>query len=520
MEGPLSKKGRHFLLWVLGILLLPTFFRYGVIGRFDLGNDEAHYYMYSLHPALSYFDHPLMVALLIRTGISLFGTTSFGVRFFAPTLFFVSSILLTMIAVTLLPRRKVVLWTLVLVNAIPLFGYLGSMLMLPDAPLSVFWLLYILVSLVLFGRYEQLSRGVRNQGWVLLGVLFGLSLLSKYNGVLLAPATFLFLYFSPNLRSLLKSFMPYLALFIGFVVAAPLFLWNLQNGGASFSFQMAHGLGLGFHFGWVSFYQMVFGQIGYVSPILFFVILGILWGFLRGKAPFPPRSRPLAILLWFSFLPLIFFNLIGVIHPILPHWPAMGYLTAIPLMGILRQEGIKSRALPWIDRGAVLGLSMSALVTLQLFFRPLVLPASVPLWVDITNDLFGFRTMAQKIQLEIAAHPEKMSTPFFFAAEHFNTADEVAFYLDRPYHTICLSHRMTQFDFWTDPHQMIGKNGLFITTDKYNVDPSTYYPTGTFDQVIPLRPIVILRRGTPARIFYLYWLIGFRQVPFRQQKEG
>ena len=515
-----GRKAGTFLLLISGILLLPTLFRLLLIGRFDLGNDEAHYFMYAVHPALSYFDHPLMVALLIRTGMALFGTTAFGVRVFAPVLFFLSSAILMMIALFLAPRRRVVLWTLFLVNAIPLFGYLGSMLMLPDAPLSVFWLLYLLVALVLFIRYDRLSRGTRIQGWILLGSLLGLALLSKYNGILLAPATFFFLLSTPELRFLLRTPAPYLALILGFLVAAPLFLWNLQNGGASFLFQATHGLGGGFHFGWVPFYQMVFGQIGYVSPILFFVIVGALWSLSRKGSSIlhlPVSSLKVSFLLWFSLFPLLFFNLIGLFHPILPHWPAMGYLAALPLLGLIAGNRPESRAPVWVVRGAWLGILLSLLVTFQLFFRPIVLPARLPLWVDITNDLFGFRRLAGTIRAEMARHPELITTPFFFAAQHFNTADELAFYLGRPYHTICLSHGLTQFDFWTDPHRMIGSNGLFVSTDKYRVDPSVYYPRGTFDRVIPLSPLVILRRGRPARIFYLYWLIGLRRVPFRPQ---
>ena len=509
-----------FILMAAGILLLPTLFRLFAIGRFDLGNDEAHYYMYAVHPALSYFDHPLMVALLIRAGLDIFGTTAFGVRVFAPLLFLLSSLLLGMIAVLLAPRRRVLLWTLILVNAVPLFGYLGAMLMLPDAPLSVFWLLYLLVAMVLFGRYERLATKVRIQGWILLGFLFGLSLLSKYNGVLLAPATFLVLAGNSGLRRLLRTPAPYLALLLGLLVATPLFLWNLRNGGASFLFQATHGLG-GIHFNWVHFYQMVFGQIGYLSPILFLVIVVVLWTLYRkgpDAAGLPVARDSVTLLMWFSLLPLLFFNLIGLLHPILPHWPAMGYLGALPLVALVIASRPKSVFFVWTVRGAWLGIAMALLVTLQLFFRPVVLPSRFPLWVDITNDLFGYRRLSGFLTEEMARHPDRTTTPFFFSSEHFNTADEVAFYLARPYNTICLSPEVTQFDFWTDPHSIIGKTGLFVSTDQYRVDPALYYPKGTFDRVVPLPPVVILRRGRPARVFYVYWLIGFRRVPFRPHR--
>ena len=508
---------RREFLFALAILGLTMIVRFFMIGEFDLGNDEAHYYMYAAHPALSYFDHPLMVALLIRIGTAIGGVTSFGVRFFAPLLFLLSSIVLSMIALFLSPRPGVLLRTVILLNAIPLFGYLGSMLMLPDSSLSLFWLLYVLVSLILFTRMEKLSPGARTQGWILLGALFGLSLLSKYNGILLAPATFLILLFTRSLRPLLKSPAPYLALGLGFLVATPLFLWNIRNNGVSFRFQASHGLGGSIHLNWVPLYQMIFGQMGYISPILFGLLLWIIWKNRgietadRGLA----RSHSLRLLAWFSAIPVLFFNGIGVLHPILPHWPSMGYLTAIPLLALFWEEHGQTRISSWIRYGVAFGAVLSLLVTLQLFFRPLVLPSKMPLWIDITNDLFGFRELSRNVQKELDRHRDRITTPFFFAAQHFNTADELAFYLGHPYHTICLDQRFTQFDFWNDPHRFLGKNGLFVSTDKYPVDPSVYYPKGTFDRILPLPPLTVYRRGLPARIFHVYWLVGFRHVPWR-----
>lgn len=496
------------------ILLLSTLFRLFTIGQFDLGNDEAHYFMYAAHPDLSYFDHPLMVALLVRTGMALAGVSSFGVRFFAPILFLLSTVVLSMIAVFIRPRPGILLRTVLLVNAVPLFGFLGSMLMIPDAPLSVFWLLYVLVAMVLFTRFDSLPALARVQGWILLGCLFGLALLSKYNGILLVPATFLLFLLDRRLRPLLFSPGPYLAFSLGLLVALPLFLWNFRHGGSSFLFQTAHGFG-GIHFDWVHFYQMVFGQIGYLSPILFILLLWALWKNSREKKDFssPPGVR---ILVLFSAVPLLFFNGIGLLHPILPHWPAMGYLTAIPLLALAWENSPGSRLSAWIRYGAWLGAGLSLAVTIQLFFRPIVLPKRVPLWVDISNDLFGFRRLAGVVREEVGRHPELVGGKFFYAAEHFNTADELAFYLGHPYHTICLKQGVTQFDFWNDPHQFLGGNGIFVSTDKYRVDPSLFYPKGTFDRIVALPPVIIDRRGSPARVFYVYWLIGFRSVPWRK----
>src|SRR5258708_19363946 len=42
--------------------------------------DEAYYWMWSKHLAGGYYDHPPMVALVIRAGTMIAGDTEFGVR--------------------------------------------------------------------------------------------------------------------------------------------------------------------------------------------------------------------------------------------------------------------------------------------------------------------------------------------------------------------------------------------------------------------------------------------------------
>ncbi len=51
-----------------------------------LSFDEAYYWLWSKHLALSYYDHPPVIAYAIRAGTLLFGDTAFGVRI-VPLLF-------------------------------------------------------------------------------------------------------------------------------------------------------------------------------------------------------------------------------------------------------------------------------------------------------------------------------------------------------------------------------------------------------------------------------------------------
>ena len=64
------------------ILILALFILRGIMAaQLPLSADEAYYWLWSQHPAAGYFDHPPMIAWLIRAGTFVFGDTPFGVRF-------------------------------------------------------------------------------------------------------------------------------------------------------------------------------------------------------------------------------------------------------------------------------------------------------------------------------------------------------------------------------------------------------------------------------------------------------
>ena len=50
-------------------------------GAIELRTDEAYYWTWSKESALSFLDHPPMIAWFIRFGTAIFGDTNLGVRF-------------------------------------------------------------------------------------------------------------------------------------------------------------------------------------------------------------------------------------------------------------------------------------------------------------------------------------------------------------------------------------------------------------------------------------------------------
>src|SRR5207302_11466260 len=73
---------RPVSLALLGVALV-TLFRFWYVRGIDLVPDEAYFWVWSKHFALSYRDKGPLVAWAIALGTHLFGNTVFGVRFFA-----------------------------------------------------------------------------------------------------------------------------------------------------------------------------------------------------------------------------------------------------------------------------------------------------------------------------------------------------------------------------------------------------------------------------------------------------
>src|SRR3954462_2946733 len=98
--------------------------------------DEAYYWMWSKALAGGYYDHPPMVALVIRLGTMIAGDTEFGVR--------VASILLALpmsfagyrSAQILFGGARVAATAAILLN-VTLMAAVGTLIVTPDAPLLV-----------------------------------------------------------------------------------------------------------------------------------------------------------------------------------------------------------------------------------------------------------------------------------------------------------------------------------------------------------------------------------------------
>src|SRR5262245_46819091 len=202
---------------ILGLVLL----RLVMAWTTPLAIDEAYYWLWSKHLAGGYYDHPPMVALLIRLGTSIAGDTEFGVRFIF--------VLLGVPATWAVWRAAAILWrdeplaaAAALYFNLTMFVAVGTVLATPDAPLLVAsaFVLYFLA------KVHETSCGA---WW-----LGGLALLSKYTAVFFGLSIALWLALVPSLRRWLATPWPWLGGLIAVVLFTPVLMWNAEHDWVSF----------------------------------------------------------------------------------------------------------------------------------------------------------------------------------------------------------------------------------------------------------------------------------------------
>ncbi|MCL2388972.1 MAG: glycosyltransferase family 39 protein [Elusimicrobia bacterium] len=497
------------LFWIL--TSATTLLRLSVIGRIGITVDEAHYWLYSQYLSLSYFDHPPLIGYIIRLFVDVFGTSEFSVRLPA-VLFFVATSWLFYKCVQKLYDERTAFWSVVMINVLPVFSFLGAVISIPDSPLAFFWILTFYLFLKIL---ETQSKNL----WYALGLAVGLGLLAKYNAVMLPAGIFIFLLFykkfaAGNSVNWLKRKEPYFAALIAFICFMPVIIWNMQNNWASFAFQLGRGASAGLpRFSFTLFGQSIGAQAGYVSPLLFLVFAAC--AYMCFKDAFFKRDKSALAIACFGLPVLLLFNAIATFNEILPHWPAMGYLVLTPYVThiILKYWNVNwFRRYIYIASG--LAILMNVLVPLQAMYKiipiEIFLPAelrqetrhgiSYAERIDLTNELHGWREVAAKIEVLVQENTAEGQAPFVFT--HRSLLGGQLYFYSAPTRVYVFDRRITAFDFWQrDLTHLDGKNAIFVMNDVFRHSNPEIFPFDSFSEVIELP---IYRNG---RLIRKFWFI-------------
>lgn len=304
---------RRALLYYLLVLLVLRIFLAAVL---PITPDEAYQIEWARYLDWCYYDHPPMVAWLMKPFLVLFGENRVSVRapgILAGILFCLLSHRLAseMYPGTRVADRSLVLTGLVFVTAIWSVG------ISPDPALMTF------CGLALLFFYRAAERG-RMKDWVLAGVFLGLGFLSKFIAAGFLGAAFLYLVIPEENRRHLKTPGPWVAAGIAAGLFLPVLLWNYANDWLTFKFHFVLRQG-GLSFSPATFLSYVGLQLFFFSPV---VLVACVWYLFKGIKKHL-KSRNELFLVLFAGVPLAGFAFISLFRAVGGHWTT---IAMIPLM--------------------------------------------------------------------------------------------------------------------------------------------------------------------------------------------
>ncbi|MGL4287494.1 MAG: glycosyltransferase family 39 protein [Phreatobacter sp.] len=362
-----------------------TLVRLWVSGTIGLSPDETYYWIWSKNLAFGYFDHPPMVAVLIRASTAVFGDSAFGVRWMSVLLGAAASLGVWRLVLRLTDDRLAALAGAGLVQA-TLFLGAGAMLVTPDTPLVLFWTLALLA-------LAEVWRTGQGAWWLAVGLAVGLAFVSKYTTVFLGLGIIVWLLWVPELRRWFASPWPYAGGALCLAVMAPVVAWNLMQGGASLTKQFGRAVPHAFDPRFVP--EFVAGQAALLTPLVGVLVLYGL--FVAIRAAWRDREAG-ATLVVASTMPLIVYLVwYGLFDRVQGNWTAclLPASIAAAVLGAraMPEEGVLAAALRGSLRfGVVTGVALGLFVMAHALWR------IVPLSPDPTAQLFGWHEAAAGIE--------------------------------------------------------------------------------------------------------------------------
>jgi len=458
-----------FLILIAVSLLRLIYIAYS---PFDLSPDEAHYWEWSRHLALSYYSKGPGVAYAIAFFTAILGNTAFAVRACAVAFAAGGTYFIYLIGLELTGEENTGLYAAILSMITPLLSA-GSVLMTTDVLFVFFWA----------GTVFFFMRGIETKNkaqWCLAGLLAGLGFLSKYTMVLIYPTLLLFLLSSREHRPLLKSPGPYIAGIITSIVSSPVFIWNIANKGVTFRHTMGQA-----HVGSGSFSLMepinfIGSQAGLFTPLFFAVFV---YGVYRSARKGFGEGSAAHLFVFFASAFVFFFFLFAGFHgKVQANWAIAAYVTALPAAIAAFQElykrGRGKKALAVTAGLAILiGTAGTVIAYCPWLLEPL--GARNILWGPPYNRVTAWQELGDKVSLvkkEMEAQSAKgqradgptgggADSPSFIMSDTYQITSELAFYTagqPAAYNINTGSRRMNQYDLWPGFATLKGRDAIYV----------------------------------------------------------
>jgi 4-amino-4-deoxy-L-arabinose transferase-like glycosyltransferase len=487
------------LWWIAGALV-----RAGLALLVPLLPDETYYWEWTRRLEAGYFDHPPGIALLLSAGTRLLGDTLLGVRV-GP---WIAGGIAHAAVIGLgghLGGPRAAARAGLLMFVLPI-ATLGFVLATPDAPFLA--MLSVACLLLMYALSSQMRSVSSLVWWALTGAAVGAAMVSKYTAVLMPGAVTLAALVHPALRKRFAEPGPYVAVIVASLVFAPVVVWNWFYEWVSFAFQFSHGFTPARGSPLLRELELVGGQLGLASPILFVLLMGAVYLALRDGWEVRKRLAATDILARRFALAFIVIVPLGVFafsawrRAVEANWPAPIYPAAVALLAAGTAKWAYGR---WYRAGVVLATVLLVIVAVQAW-QP-VLPLKAPR--DPLARAYGWDTLA-------AATNSARRDPFldgsvdvWVAANRYQDASELAFHLpDQPtVFALNLASRRNQYDLWDTAHDRVRPgDGLVVVFEANAKGDSLANVVGTWFRDHRAASTVDLKRGDGVITQRRIWL--------------
>ncbi len=448
------------LIVAIIVIVAMTALRIVYASLIDLRTDEAYYWTWSKENALSFLDHPPMIAWFIRFGTAIFGDTNLGVRFAGILAMLATQLLLADLVRRVTHDIRAIVLAILMPEAALYYGLLMAKVA-PDVALIPF-------AVAMMWSLVRLHESNDPRWWLAAGLFAGLALLSKFTAILLLPAVGAFALVPDWRRRWLTSPYPWLAALIAVIVFLPVLVWNAQHGWASFRFQLVratatHELSVRTIADYIG---LQFGLVGFV--LLPVVLSGLL---LTARRGFLARD-PVAVLLSTAVLvPFLYFLWKSLSLRVGDTWPMfmwpIGFAAAAINIAMLPREGwpgwmIKS-TIWWARAAIVSGIAMVVLV----FLYYVVSPYNFIGHADPIGGEANFEQVVARAQAEL----EKTGATWI-ATTDYRTYAMLRWFLGDRVPVIQINER-GRFQGFADPGmtKIAGHTGLYVAREPDNTLP-------------------------------------------------
>ncbi len=464
-------------IWILVAGLFAVRFVLALL--LPLSPQEAYYWNYSRHLALSYFDHPPLVAWSIALFTPIFGDTVFAVRLPAFLYSVATFLTLNFVVGKLVGER--------LKEFLPLFlspfFFMGGMQMLPDSPLLFFY------SLALYFGHRGAVEG-NAKSWAGFGVAAGLAMLSKYSAVLIFAGLGLYILLTKN-WNVLRSYHLWFSVVLCGLIFSPVIIWNAENHWASFLFQSTRRIGELSGFNPYNFGRYLITQILIASPILWVINWRALWVGLQGGVKEPNQS--VFFLVGFALPFFLIFTIASFFYWVKLNWLWPGYLCTTVLAIVLASH---YKLQLWFRASLVSSAALTTLSTFLLFYQPFAVNWS-------GNSLSGWKELAEKLE----QMKNLLGGEWLVAGYEYKAASELAFYLTgqpETYSNTLVGRPGLQYDFWFDEQKILGKNVIFVVDRRYPLKGASDALSDFFSQVGKLDSLAVKSGQGYVTTFHIY----------------